>query len=165
MKANFNIVDFKWIEILYHLIIKAFNIFLILLYFRSLRGDSVTVHRNMFLCLLLTEIVLVAGLEQTWQPILCAVLAALLDYLLLATICWAFLECFQLYVELADISQPQKSRWPWYYGLAYTVPAVIVSIAAIVDCRSYGTDRMCWLRSDNYFKRKRTRVSEWINNK
>lgn len=116
-----------------------------------MKGDSVTVHRNIFLCLLLTEIVLVTGLEQTWQPILCAVLAALLDYLLLATICWAFLECFQLYVELADISQPQKSRWPWYYGLAYTVPAVIVSIAAVVDCRSYGTDRMCWLRSDNYF--------------
>ncbi|XP_035205749.1 adhesion G protein-coupled receptor L1-like, partial [Stegodyphus dumicola] len=118
---------------------------------RSLRGDTVTVHRNIFLCLLLTEIVLIMGIEQTWEPILCAILAAVLDYLLLATICWAFLECFQLYVELADISQPQKSRWGWYYGLAYSVPAIIVSIAAVVDSKSYGTDRLCWLRSDNYF--------------
>ncbi|KFM72959.1 Latrophilin-3, partial [Stegodyphus mimosarum] len=129
------------------LILTIIPIFLL----RSLRGDTVTVHRNIFLCLLLTEIVLIMGIEQTWEPILCAILAALLDYLLLATICWAFLECFQLYVELADISQPQKSRWGWYYGLAYSVPAIIVSIAAVVDCKSYGTDRLCWLRSDNYF--------------
>ncbi|GIY95463.1 adhesion G protein-coupled receptor L3 [Caerostris extrusa] len=117
----------------------------------SLMGDSVTVHRNIFMCLLLTEIVLITGIEQVWAPILCAILAALLDYLLLATICWAFLECFQLYVELADISQPQKSRWVWYYALAYSVPALIISVAAVVDFKSYGTDRLCWLRSDNYF--------------
>ncbi|XP_042910898.1 latrophilin Cirl isoform X2 [Parasteatoda tepidariorum] len=129
------------------LIVTIIPIFLL----RSLNGDAVTVHRNIFVCLLLTEIVLVAGVEQTWEPILCAILAAVLDYLLLATICWAFLECFQLYVELADISQPQKSRWAWYYGLAYCVPAVIVSIAAIVDCKSLGTERLCWLRSDNFF--------------
>ncbi|XP_054724261.1 latrophilin Cirl-like [Uloborus diversus] len=129
------------------LILTIIPIFLL----RSLRGDSVTVHRNIFLCLTLTEVVLITGIEQTWEPILCAILAALLDYLLLATLCWAFLECFQLYVELADISQPQKSRWGWYYGLAYSVPAVIVSIAAIVDCKSYGTNRLCWLRADNYF--------------
>ncbi|XP_055935902.1 latrophilin Cirl-like isoform X2 [Argiope bruennichi] len=118
---------------------------------RSLIGDSVTVHRNMFFCLLSTEIVLVFGIEQVSSPIVCAVLAAVLDYLLLATFCWAFLECFQLYVELADISQPQKSRWIWYYALAYSVPALIVTVAAAVDNESYGTDRLCWLRSDNYF--------------
>ncbi|PRD31550.1 UNVERIFIED_CONTAM: Adhesion G protein-coupled receptor L3 [Trichonephila clavipes] len=129
------------------LVVAIIPIFLL----RSLTGDSVTVHRNLFMCLLLTEIVLIAGIEQTWAPVLCAILAALLDYLLMATICWAFLECFQLYVELADISQPQKSRWVWYYALAYSVPAVIVSVAAVVDCKSYGTDRLCWLRSDNYF--------------
>ncbi|CAL1297640.1 unnamed protein product [Larinioides sclopetarius] len=118
---------------------------------RSLMGDSVTVHRNMFFCLLLTEIVLVFGIERVSTPIVCAILAAVLDYLLLATFCWAFLECFQLYVELADISQPQKSRWIWYYALAYSVPALIVTVAAAVDNESYGTDRLCWLRSDNYF--------------
>uniref|UniRef100_A0A671MQT7 Adhesion G protein-coupled receptor L3-like n=1 Tax=Sinocyclocheilus anshuiensis TaxID=1608454 RepID=A0A671MQT7_9TELE len=69
--------------------------------------------------------------------IACAVFAALLHFFFLSAFTWMFLEGVQLYIMLVLAG--------------YGIPALIVAVSAAVDYRSYGTDRVCWLRLDTYF--------------
>lgn len=58
---------------------------------------------------------------------------------------------FQLYVMLIEVFEAEKSRIRWYYSFAYGTPFIIVSVSCLIDPFSYGTDRYCWLRADNFF--------------
>ncbi|EEC02252.1 G-protein coupled receptor protein, putative [Ixodes scapularis] len=120
-------------------------------FFRSLESDRTVIHKNLCTCLLVAEIVFVAGITQTSQRVVCGVVAGLLHYFFLAAFLWMFVEGFQLYVMLIEVFDSEKSRLGWYYVLAYGAPAVVVTVAACVDPTSYGTERYCWLRADNYF--------------
>lgn len=118
---------------------------------RSLECERTVIHKNLCFCLLLAEVVFVAGVSQTGQRVLCGLVAGALHYLFLAAFLWMFVEGFQLYVMLIEVFDAERSRLGWYYALAYGVPAVVVAVAAAVDPLSYGTERYCWLRADNYF--------------
>lgn len=120
-------------------------------FFRSLESERMVIHKNLCVCLLVAEVVFVAGISQTAQRTLCGIVAGLLHYFFLAAFLWMFLEGFQLYVMLIEVFDSEKSRLGWYYALAYGVPAVVVAVAATIDPTSYGTPRHCWLRADNYF--------------
>lgn len=52
---------------------------------------------------------------------------------------------------LIEVFEAEKSRLRWYYLIAYGAPLLVVAISCIIDPLSYGTDRYCWLRADNYF--------------
>ncbi|XP_022240024.1 adhesion G protein-coupled receptor L3-like isoform X3 [Limulus polyphemus] len=119
--------------------------------FRSLQNDRTTIHKNLCLCLLVAEVLFVAGINQTSVPVLCGIVAGLLHYFFLAAFVWMFLEGFQLYLMLVEVFESEKSRVTWFYLLGYGVPAVIVFTSAAVDSHSYGTDQYCWLKADNYF--------------
>ncbi|XP_067124622.1 latrophilin Cirl-like isoform X2 [Centruroides vittatus] len=129
------------------LLITVFLLFLL----RNLTGDNIIIHRNLFLCLLISEIIFLGGIDQTTYHIICSTIAGLLHYFLLVTFAWASLEGFQYYIMLTEMVEPEKSRGCWYYLLAYGVPIIIVAISATVDPYSYGTEKYCWLRADNYF--------------
>lgn len=58
---------------------------------------------------------------------------------------------FQLYVMLIEVFEAEKSRIRWYYIFAYGAPLIIVAVSCVIDPFSYGTDRYCWLRADNFF--------------
>lgn len=75
----------------------------------------------------------------------------MLHYLFLAAFSWMLLEGFQLYVMLVEVFETRPSRSAFYYLFGYGLPAVIVGISAAVDYRSYGTEKHCWLNSENYF--------------
>jgi hypothetical protein len=62
-----------------------------------------------------------------------------------------FVLGFQLYVMLIEVFEAEKSRIRWYYIFAYGAPLIIVAVSSVVDPFSYGTDRYCWLRADNFF--------------
>ncbi|XP_077500550.1 latrophilin Cirl-like isoform X2 [Amblyomma americanum] len=108
--------------------------------FRSLRGERVTIHKNLCLCLLLTEALLASGLGGHPQRVVCGVLAGFLHYFWLAAYFWTLLEGFQLYTVLLDVlgTEPPSSRLRWYYLLAYGAPAVIVCVSAGISPSSYG---------------------------
>lgn len=125
--------------------------FLTFTFFRGLKSDRNTIHKNLCICLLIAEILFVAGITQTENRILCGVVAGFLHFFFLCAFAWMFLEGFQLYVMLIEVFESEKSRIRWYYGLAYGVSALIVCISCIVDPFSYGTENYCWLRTDNYF--------------
>lgn len=52
---------------------------------------------------------------------------------------------------LIEVFEVEKSRIRWYYMFAYGAPLIIVCISCVVDPLSYGTERYCWLRADNFF--------------
>ncbi|XP_020707025.2 latrophilin Cirl isoform X2 [Athalia rosae] len=119
--------------------------------FRGLKSDRTTIHKNLCVCLLIAEVLFVCGIGQTDQRIVCGVVAGLLHFFFLCAFAWMFLEGFQLYVMLIEVFEAEKSRLRWYYLVAYGVPLLVVAISCIIDPLSYGTDRYCWLRADNYF--------------
>lgn len=113
--------------------------------------DSLFIHRNMFLCLLLSEIILVGGIRQTGLPLVCAIVAGCLQYLLLATFSWMLLECYHQYATLVRSCDVKKRSACWYYAAAYIVPGLVTGISAAINPSGYGSGDYCWLQANNYF--------------
>ncbi|XP_015247018.1 PREDICTED: adhesion G protein-coupled receptor L3-like isoform X12 [Cyprinodon variegatus] len=139
-----------WVGILLSLVCLLICIFTFC-FFRGLQSDRNTIHKNLCISLFIAESLFLVGINKADQPIVCAVFAALLHFFFLAAFTWMFLEGVQLYIMLVEVFESEHSRTKYFYLAGYGVPAVIVAVSAAVDYRSYGTDRVCWLRLDTYF--------------
>ncbi|XP_076332617.1 adhesion G protein-coupled receptor L3-like isoform X3 [Tachypleus tridentatus] len=118
---------------------------------RTLQNDRTTIHKNLCVCLLVAEVLFIAGINQTTVRVVCGIVAGLLHYFFLASFVWMFLEGFHLYIMLVEVLESEQSRMKCFYLVGYGVPAIVVLISAAVDSQSYGTDQYCWLKADNYF--------------
>ncbi|XP_034020801.1 adhesion G protein-coupled receptor L3-like isoform X4 [Thalassophryne amazonica] len=139
-----------WVGILLSLVCLLISLFTFC-FFRGLQSDRNTIHKNLCISLFIAESLFLVGINRGDQPIACAVFAALLHFFFLAAFTWMFLEGVQLYIMLVEVFESEHSRRRYFYLVGYGVPALIVAISAAVDYRSYGTDRVCWLRLDTYF--------------
>uniref|UniRef100_A0A673FM76 Adhesion G protein-coupled receptor L3-like n=1 Tax=Sinocyclocheilus rhinocerous TaxID=307959 RepID=A0A673FM76_9TELE len=139
-----------WVGILLSLVCLLICIFTFC-FFRGLQSDRNTIHKNLCISLFIAETLFLTGINRADQPIVCAVFAALLHFFFLAAFTWMFLEGVQLYIMLVEVFESEYSRTKYFYLTGYGVPAVIVAVSAAVDYRSYGTERVCWLRLDTYF--------------
>ncbi|KAG7461877.1 hypothetical protein MATL_G00195780 [Megalops atlanticus] len=139
-----------WVGILLSLVCLLICIFTFC-FFRGLQSDRNTIHKNLCISLFIAESLFLVGINRADQPIACAVFAALLHFFFLAAFTWMFLEGVQLYIMLVEVFESEHSRRRYFYLVGYGIPALIVAVSAAVDYRSYGTDRVCWLRLDTYF--------------
>ncbi|XP_067412998.1 adhesion G protein-coupled receptor L3 isoform X2 [Emydura macquarii macquarii] len=139
-----------WVGILLSLVCLLICIFTFC-FFRGLQSDRNTIHKNLCISLFVAELLFLVGINRTDQPIACAVFAALLHFFFLAAFTWMFLEGVQLYIMLVEVFESEHSRRKYFYLVGYGIPALIVAVSAAVDYRSYGTDKVCWLRLDTYF--------------
>ncbi|KAM6150303.1 adhesion G protein-coupled receptor L3 isoform 15-T15 [Erethizon dorsatum] len=139
-----------WVGILLSLVCLLICIFTFC-FFRGLQSDRNTIHKNLCISLFVAELLFLIGINRTDQPIACAVFAALLHFFFLAAFTWMFLEGVQLYIMLVEVFESEHSRRKYFYLVGYGIPALIVAVSAAVDYRSYGTDKVCWLRLDTYF--------------
>nr|XP_006814360.1 PREDICTED: latrophilin-2-like [Saccoglossus kowalevskii] len=114
----------------------------------SLQNDRNTIHKNLCLCLLIAEVIFMAGIDQTDQEVWCSVIAGFLHYFFLAAFAWMSLEGIQLYVMLVEVFEAEHSRRRYYYPYGYGVPAVIVGVSAAVYYDGYGTDQYCWITTE-----------------
>ncbi|KFV48349.1 Latrophilin-3, partial [Tyto alba] len=144
------LLDFiTWVGILLSLVCLLICIFTFC-FFRGLQSDRNTIHKN--LCIsLFAQYKLLPLLFSIHTQIACAVFAALLHFFFLAAFTWMFLEGVQLYIMLVEVFESEHSRRKYFYLVGYGMPALIVAVSAAVDYRSYGTDKVCWLRLDTYF--------------
>jgi hypothetical protein len=69
----------------------------------GLRGDRTTIHRNLCICLLCAEILLVFGLDATENAGLCATVAGFLHYFFLASFSWMLVEGIHVYYMLVKV--------------------------------------------------------------
>ncbi|XP_049327997.1 adhesion G protein-coupled receptor L3 isoform X9 [Astyanax mexicanus] len=139
-----------WVGILLSLVCLLICIFTFC-FFRGLQSDRNTIHKNLCVSLFIAETLFLTGINRADQPIACAVFAALLHFFFLAAFTWMFLEGVQLYIMLVEVFESEHSRKRYFYLTGYGIPALIVAVSAAVDYRSYGTERVCWLRLDTYF--------------
>ncbi|CAL8376442.1 unnamed protein product, partial [Gadus morhua 'NCC'] len=139
-----------WVGILLSLVCLLISLFTFC-FFRGLQSDRNTIHKNLCISLFIAESLFLVGINRADQPVACAIFAALLHFFFLAAFTWMFLEGVQLYIMLVEVFESEHSRRRYFYLVGYGVPALIVAVSAAVDYRSYGTDRVCWLRLDTYF--------------
>lgn len=120
-------------------------------FFRGLQSDRNTIHKNLCLNLFIGELLFLVGINMTEPKLVCSIIAGVLHFCFLAAFVWMCLEGVQLYLMLVEVFESEFSRRKYYYMSGYLIPAVVVGISAAIDYRSYGTQRVCWLRVDNHF--------------
>ncbi|XP_053154046.1 adhesion G protein-coupled receptor L3 isoform X4 [Hemicordylus capensis] len=125
--------------------------FAVLMAHVEVKSDRNTIHKNLCISLFVAELLFLIGINRTDQPIACAVFAALLHFFFLSAFTWMFLEGVQLYIMLVEVFESEHSRRKYFYLVGYGMPALIVAVSAVVDYKSYGTDKVCWLRLETNF--------------
>ncbi|XP_078790131.1 adhesion G protein-coupled receptor L2b.1 isoform X3 [Oryzias latipes] len=120
-------------------------------FFRGLQSDRNTIHINLCINLFIGELLFLVGVNMTEAELLCSIIAGILHFCFLAAFTWMCLEGVQLYLMLIEVFESEGSRIKYYYSFGYLIPAVVVGISAAIDYKSYGTERVCWLRVDNHF--------------
>uniref|UniRef100_UPI0035902019 adhesion G protein-coupled receptor L2-like n=1 Tax=Myxine glutinosa TaxID=7769 RepID=UPI0035902019 len=118
---------------------------------RSLQSGTITVLKNLCLCLLLAELLFLLAIDRTQQTILCAVAAVLLHLLLLSSFSWCCLESLQLLRSLYSSSMGGLSHPRCLYTLGYGIPVLVVSASLATNYRGYGTETACWLNPGGHF--------------
>ncbi|XP_055884325.1 adhesion G protein-coupled receptor L4-like isoform X3 [Biomphalaria glabrata] len=119
--------------------------------FSSLQGERNSIHKNLVVCLLIAEIIFVAGIDQNDQKVLCSVIAGFLHFFFLAAFMWMFLEGLHIIFMLVQVFDASRSRLPYYYFAGYGVPLIVVSASCLFYYEGYGTENFCWLKQDRYF--------------
>ncbi|XP_078448807.1 adhesion G protein-coupled receptor L2-like isoform X2 [Lampetra planeri] len=139
-----------WVGVLVSLVCLAMATFTFC-FFRGLQSDRNTIHKNLCLNLLLAELLFLLGIDKTQYTVACSVLAALLHLFFLAAFAWMCLEGVQLYLMLVEVFEGRRARRKYFYLLGYGLPLTVVGVSLAVDYTGYGTERACWLRTDNHF--------------
>ncbi|RDD41205.1 Fibropellin-1 [Trichoplax sp. H2] len=122
-------------------------------YYRSrIKSPNTVIHLNLFSCLLLVNIIVVAGLQRTEVTVICIIMAALLHYLLLAAFIWMLIEGINLYLMLVKVFGA-KIKLYLCYAAGYGIPAVIVagtllSSGLTIGLENYTMNSTCWLNND-----------------
>ncbi|XP_072925365.1 adhesion G protein-coupled receptor L1 isoform X11 [Hemitrygon akajei] len=120
-------------------------------FLRGIQTDRNTIHKNLCINLFIAELIFLIGINKTQYQVVCPIIAGFLHFFFLAAFSWMCLEGVHLYLMLVEVFESEYSRKKYYYLCGYCFPALVVGISAAIDYRSYGTEKACWLRVDNYF--------------
>ncbi|TMS35277.1 hypothetical protein L596_002714 [Steinernema carpocapsae] len=114
-------------------------------------SDRLCIHKNLCFSLAVSELIFLLGIFRTENKTVCGLVAMGLHYFFLVAFCWMLMEGVQLYYMLVEVFPAKRSRKPWLYLFSYGFPMCVVGGSAYYDMASYGTEKLCWLRVDNYF--------------
>ncbi|XP_069497718.1 adhesion G protein-coupled receptor L2 isoform X4 [Ambystoma mexicanum] len=147
---DFHLTVLTWVGIVISLVCMLICIFTFC-FFRGLQSDRNTIHKNLCINLFIAELIFLIGIDKVDYKIACPIFAGLLHFFFLAAFAWMCLEGIQLYLMLVEVFESEYSRKKYYYVAGYIFPATVVGVSAAIDYKSYGTEKACWLRIDNYF--------------
>ncbi|XP_018424901.1 PREDICTED: adhesion G protein-coupled receptor E3-like [Nanorana parkeri] len=120
---------------------------------RSIRSAHTSVLTALCLCLFIGQILVLFGLHQTGNKVLCAVIAGLLQFSFLCAFCWMSLESALLFMTVRNLQAmnyltSKRSHFP-YMGIAgFGIPLIIIIVSAAMRPDGYGTEKYCWLHLD-----------------
>ncbi|XP_024919936.1 CD97 antigen isoform X2 [Cynoglossus semilaevis] len=114
---------------------------------RSIKSPRTTIHLHLCISLFSAGLIFLIGISRIENKVGCAVVAGLLHFFYLAAFCWMCLEGIQLFRMVVLVF---NTNFKTLYMMAggYGVPAVIVTVSALVNAQGYGTERYCWLNLD-----------------
>ncbi|KAE8623202.1 hypothetical protein XENTR_v10005537 [Xenopus tropicalis] len=111
----------------------------------SLHCNKHSIHRNLILALLLSQLSFMLGVNQADMQFACTFIAILLHFLSLCCFSWVFLEVLHLYRRLTEVRDVNSGPMRFYYALGWGVPAFITGLAVGLDPEGYGNPDFCWL--------------------
>ncbi|RMX61565.1 hypothetical protein pdam_00020432, partial [Pocillopora damicornis] len=100
------------------------------------------------------QIIFLAGIGAVENKSTCVIVAALVQYFLMAAFCWMLIEGVYLYlfaVKVYNINDKMKVS----HGFSWGLPAVVVSISLGIAAgtgpgiKSYVSETFCWMSSSN----------------
>ncbi|KAM4036202.1 adhesion G protein-coupled receptor E3-like isoform 6-T6 [Anomaloglossus baeobatrachus] len=125
--------------------------FLTLVLCRSLRSAHTSVLTVLCGCLFLGQFLVLVGLQQTQNKILCAVIAGSLQFLFLCAFCWMTLESILLFLTVRNLQavnymNSQRSHFPFVCLIGFGIPVIITIISVSLYPDRYGEKTHCWLK-------------------
>ncbi|XP_054721377.1 adhesion G protein-coupled receptor L2-like [Uloborus diversus] len=155
MDVNDNVKDDTVLSLMTYICcgVSSLALFLTLVCFiaiRPLRDRRGIITGNLCFSLLNTNLLILFGLDQTKNKIVCACIAGLLQFWLLSAFCWMLLEGYHLYRMIILVFQRSADfSVKVYYFFAYGVSLLVVGISAGLRYDDYVGDKYCWLSSKN----------------
>ncbi|KAG8574409.1 hypothetical protein GDO81_009169 [Engystomops pustulosus] len=121
---------------------------------RSLRSAHTSILAVLCGCLFLGQLLVLVGLRQTWNKILCSVIAGSLQFLFLCAFCWMSLESILLFLTVRNLQavnymNAQRSYFPYVCLIGFGVPSIIMIVSASAYPHIYGEKKHCWLKSSH----------------
>ncbi|CAL1593551.1 unnamed protein product [Knipowitschia caucasica] len=120
-------------------------------FFSEIQSTRTTIHKNLCCSLFMAEFIFLVGINLNSHKLFCSVIAGLLHYFFLAAFAWMCIEGIHLYLIVVGVIYNKGFLHRNFYMFGYGSPAVVVAISASMGARYYGTDKMCWLSTENHF--------------
>ncbi|XP_077462675.1 adhesion G protein-coupled receptor L4 [Stigmatopora argus] len=120
-------------------------------FFSEIQNTRTTIHKNLCCSLFMAEFIFLVGINMSNHKIFCSVIAGLLHYFFLAAFAWMCIEGIHLYLIVVGVIYNKGFLHRNFYIFGYGSPAVVVAISATLGSKYYGTDKMCWLSTENHF--------------
>lgn len=127
---------------------------MIYMFFRKLRRK---LPPRILICLCISLMALLTtfliGAERTSPRVGCQVVAALLQYFMLTTFCWMFVEGINLYRCFVKVFvDASKKKFIYKASLfALGLPVIIVVVTAGIEPNNLGNDRICIIRGYSFY--------------
>ncbi|KAG7519448.1 cadherin EGF LAG seven-pass G-type receptor 3 isoform X2 [Solea senegalensis] len=118
---------------------------LVLSCLHGLKSNTRSIHSNTAAAMFLSELVFLAGVNQTEQQFLCTVVAILLHYFFMSTFAWMFVEGLHIYRMQTEQRNINYGAMRFYYAIGWGVPAIITGLAVGLDPEGYGNPDFCWI--------------------
>ncbi|XP_077440369.1 adhesion G protein-coupled receptor L4 [Vanacampus margaritifer] len=120
-------------------------------FFSEIQSTRTTIHKNLCCSLFMAEFIFLVGINMNTHKLFCSVIAGLLHYFFLAAFAWMCIEGIHLYLIVVGVIYNKGFLHRNFYIFGYGSPAVVVAISATLGSKYYGTDKMCWLSTENHF--------------
>ncbi|CAO2602904.1 Calcitonin receptor [Lemmus lemmus] len=128
----------------------------IYLFFKGLRCQRVTVHKNMFLTYILNSIIIIIHLVEVVpngdlvrrDPVSCKVLHFFHQYMMACNYFWMLCEGIYLHTLIVVAMFAEEQRLCWYYLLGWGFPVIPTTIHAITRALYYNDN--CWLSVETH---------------
>uniref|UniRef100_A0A665UXW1 Adhesion G protein-coupled receptor L4 n=1 Tax=Echeneis naucrates TaxID=173247 RepID=A0A665UXW1_ECHNA len=120
-------------------------------FFSEIQSTRTTIHKNLCCSLFMAEFIFLVGINMKTHKVFCSVIAGLLHYFFLAAFAWMCIEGIHLYLIVVGVIYNKGFLHRNFYIFGYGSPAVVVAISATLGSQYYGTDKMCWLSTENHF--------------
>ncbi|XP_038128056.1 adhesion G protein-coupled receptor L4 [Cyprinodon tularosa] len=120
-------------------------------FFSEIQSTRTTIHKNLCCSLFMAEFIFLVGINMTSHKLFCSVIAGMLHYFFLAAFAWMCIEGIHLYLIVVGVIYNKGFLHRNFYIFGYGSPAVVVAISATLGSKYYGTERVCWLSTENHF--------------
>ncbi|XP_070942047.1 adhesion G protein-coupled receptor E1 isoform X1 [Macaca nemestrina] len=123
---------------------------------QSIRNHITYLHLHLCVCLLLAQILFLAGIDKTDNQTGCAIIAGFLHYLFLACFFWMLVEAVMLFLMVRNLKvvnyfSSRNIKMLHICAFGYGLPVLVVVISASVQSQGYGMHNRCWLNTETGF--------------